>query len=116
MKGYDSKKPSKFITYVDMNSLYGWAISGYLPHGGSKCLKNVDGFDVNSISEKSLIHHILEVDPEFPGKLYAFHNYYPLAPEKLAITYDMLSHYCKKIADEYQTKIGDVKNIISRFG
>ena len=55
MKDYDPKKPSKFITYLDMNNLYGWAMSGYLPYGGFKWLKNVDGFDVNSISEKSPI-------------------------------------------------------------
>ena len=30
-------------------------MSGYLPYGGFKWLKNVDGFDVNSISEKSPI-------------------------------------------------------------
>ena len=53
MKDYDPKKPSKFITYLDMNHLYGWAMSGYLPYGGFKWLKNGDGFDVNSISEKS---------------------------------------------------------------
>ena len=47
MKDYDPKKPSKFITYLDMNNLYGWAMSGYLPYGGFKWLKNVDGFDVN---------------------------------------------------------------------
>ena len=35
-----------------MNNLYGWAMSGYLPYGRFKWLKNVDGFDVNSISEK----------------------------------------------------------------
>ena len=53
MKTYDSKKPSKFIIYLDMNNLYGWAMSGYLSYGGYKLLKNVDGFDVNSISGKS---------------------------------------------------------------
>ena len=36
-----------------MNNLYGWAMSGYLPYGGFKWLKNNDGFDVNSVSEKS---------------------------------------------------------------
>ena len=30
-----------------MNNLYGWAMSGYLPYGWFKWLKNVDGFDVN---------------------------------------------------------------------
>ena len=55
MKDYDSKKPSTFITYLDMNNLYGWAMSEYLPYGGFNWLKNVDGFDVNSVSEKSTI-------------------------------------------------------------
>ena len=38
MKNYDPKKPSKFITYLDMNNLYGWAMSSYLPYGGFKWL------------------------------------------------------------------------------
>ena len=36
---YDSKKPSTFISYIDMNNLYGWAMSEYLPNGGFKWLK-----------------------------------------------------------------------------
>ena len=40
MKNYDPKKPSKFITYLDMNNLYGWAMSSYLPYGRFKWLKN----------------------------------------------------------------------------
>ena len=31
-----------------MNNLYVCAMSGYLPYGGFKWLKNVDNFDVNS--------------------------------------------------------------------
>ena len=34
MNNYDPKKPSRFITYLAMNNLYGWATSGYLPYGG----------------------------------------------------------------------------------
>ena len=62
MKNRNPKNPWKFITYLDMNNLYGWAMSGYLPCGGFKWLKNVDGFDVNSVSEKSPIGYFLEVD------------------------------------------------------
>ena len=29
-KDYDFKRPSTFITYLDMNTLYGWAMSEYL--------------------------------------------------------------------------------------
>ena len=35
---------------------------------------------------------------------------YPLAPEKLAVSNNMLSVYCNKIADEYDIKVGNVKN------
>ena len=52
---YDSKKQSTFISNLDMNNLHGWAMSEYLPYEEFKWLKNVDGFDVMSISEKSLI-------------------------------------------------------------
>ena len=33
---------STFILYLDMNNLYGWAISEYLPYEGCEWLKNVD--------------------------------------------------------------------------
>ena len=33
MKDYNLKKLAKFITYLDMNNLYGWGINGYLPYG-----------------------------------------------------------------------------------
>ena len=49
-----------------------------------------------SINEKSDIGYILEVDLEFSDELHELHNDYPLAPEKLAVTNDMLSKYCKK--------------------
>ena len=103
MKNYDPTKQSKFITYLYMNNMYDWAMSGYLPYGGFKWLKNVDGFDVNSISEKSPIGCILQVDLEYPDELHVLHNDYPLAPEKLAVSYDMLSDYCKKIAKKLKT-------------
>ena len=44
------------------------------------------------------------------------HNDYPLAPEKLAVSSDMLSKYCKKIADKYEIKVGDVKKLIPNLG
>ena len=39
MKNYDPTKPSKYISYLDMNNLYGWAMSGYLLYDGFKWLK-----------------------------------------------------------------------------
>ena len=38
MECYDSSKESKYITYLDANNLYGWAMIQYLPYSGFKCL------------------------------------------------------------------------------
>ena len=115
MKNYDPTKPLGFIEYLNKNNLYGWAMSGYLLYGGFQWLKNADKFDVNSISKNSPIGYILEVNLEYPDELHVLHNDYPLAPEKLEIPYDMLPGYCKKIADKYGIKVGDVKKN-SKFG
>ena len=75
----------------------------YLPYGRFKWLsqKKIDNFDLNSISEDSPISYILEIDLEYPEwihELHDFHNGYPLAPEKLEISNDILSKYCSDIA------------------
>ena len=65
-------------------------------------------FDVNSISEKIPIGYILKVNLEYREELNVLHNDYPLAPEKLAIPFEILSDYRKKIVDRYGIKVGDV--------
>ena len=60
--------------------------------------------------------YIIEVDPEYPDEFYVLHNGYSLPPEKLAIPYDMLSDYCKKIADEYVIKVGNVMKVVPNLG
>ena len=52
-------------------------------------LKNVDGFDVMSIGKDSKIGFVLEFDLKYPDELNALHNDYPLAPEELAVSYEM---------------------------
>ena len=79
-------------------------------------MKNVNNFDVNSVSENNSIGYILKVDLEHPDELHKLHNDYPVAPEKLAIPYDMLPDYCRKIAGEYGIKPGDVKKSFPNLG
>ena len=66
--------------FIDMNNLYDWELSEYLPYGRFKGLKNIDGFDVMSVSGKSQISYFLEVNLEYPDELHEVHNDYPLAP------------------------------------
>ena len=93
MNDYDHKKLSIFILALDMNNLYGWGMSEYRPYEGFKWLKNNFEFDVMSINEKSPIEYFLEVDLEYPDKLHELHNDYPLDPEKLAVSNDILAKY-----------------------
>ena len=79
-------------------------------------VKNIDEFNVMWINQKSPIGYFLEVDLEYFDELHELHNNYPLAPEKPAVSSDMLSKYCKEIADKYEIKVGDVKKLIPNLG
>ena len=54
----------------------------------------------------------MEVDLKYPSELHELHNDYPLAPEKLRVSKDMLSDYCLSIAETYDVKVGDVAKLI----
>ena len=114
MKTYDEKAPSKYIMYLDANNLYGWAMSQYLPTGGfrwmtEKQIKNINLSKYNENSKKGLI---LEVDLEYPKESHDLHNDYPLAPEKIKVTENMLSEYAKNIAKKHGVSTGLVHKLI----
>ena len=106
MVHYDPDKPSTYIQYLDANNLYGWAMSHPLPTNGFKWMKNLTVDSVIKMLEKEqarknggycpparsqgrdqkgTVGFLLEVDLEYPRKLWRQHNDYPLAPERLNI-------------------------------
>ena len=76
---FDKNCPTKYISYLDSNNLYGWAMSQPLPTHGFEWM--------NEEEQKNWKNHscILEVDLEYPKELHDLHNDYPLAPERLKI-------------------------------
>ena len=59
---------------------------------------------------------MLEIGLEYLDELHEWHNDYPLAPEKLEISHDMLSNYCNSIANKYGIKVGGVNKLVSNLG
>ena len=114
MKEYSEKAPSKYIMYLDANNLYGWAMSQYLPTGNFKWMtdKEISKIDLGKYKADSKKGFILEVDLKYPQELHDIHNDYPVASEKVKVSNNMLSAYCKKIAEKYNISIGLVSKLI----
>ena len=81
LESYDPKDESKHIIYLHANNLYSYVMSKFLP---TSKLKWIDAkeFDLNKYTGNSSKGCVLEVNFEYPNKLWELHNDYPLAPEK----------------------------------
>ena len=124
MKNYDPSKVSCYIPYLDANNLYGWAMSQPLPYRNFKWIRASSPYDpahpFASVGlgrgtlpiKRNGIGHIYEVDLEYPEELHHIHNDYPCAAEKIKVTDDKLSDYCKEIKDNFKISSGNVNKLI----
>ena len=100
--------------YLDANNLYGYGMSQYLPTGNFEWLnkKDIDKLNLDNYSDESNKGLILEIDLEYPEELHDLHSDYPLAPEKICVKKNMLSDYCKTIAEKFNVSTGLVTKLI----
>ena len=112
MKNYDPEAESTYISYLDANNLYGWAMSQKLPTGDFRWIPCPDVINLNSYDENSAKGLILEFNLEYPPELHHLHNDYPLAPEKITVKPEMLSDYSREILEREKMTIGKVKKLI----
>ena len=113
-KRYSEASKNVNILYLDMNNLYGHAMSQYLPYASFKWVKNIDKIKQKLMSIKSNCStgYALEVDLKYPQKLHDIRNGYPLAPEKINIPKEWLSDYFLKIANAHNITTGTVKKLV----
>ena len=109
---YDANQPSTYIVYEDANNLYGHAMVQSLPTGDFQWVEDVSEFDVTTVAPDADIGYILEVDLEYPPELHELHSDYPLAPEKMEISHDMLSPYQVKLKEELGYKPVKVEKLL----
>ena len=87
---YDDKRATKYITYLDANNLYGWAMCKPLPTRDFKWMDDDEltswkNYGSSNRGRQRRYACILEVDLEYSKHLHDLHNDYPLAPERLVL-------------------------------
>jgi hypothetical protein len=91
---YKKNEVDKWISYWDANNLYAIPMNSKLPIGEYKwCVPQ-------EFTQESILQlddgdygYVFEVDLKYPIELHDAHNDYPLAPENIKVTKDMLSPY-----------------------
>ncbi|XP_055308704.1 uncharacterized protein LOC129572714 [Sitodiplosis mosellana] len=88
---YNPEKPSNYLLYLDINNLYGWAMSQALPlsqfRWNTDIYASVDVFEIElmNMADDAPFGFILEVDLEYPQNLHDQHNDYPFCCEHMNV-------------------------------
>ena len=111
--GYDPSKPTIYIMYLDVNNLYGWAMSMPLPIRGFKwkCVMPTEE-EILEMKENAKTGCFLEVDLEYPPELHEENNSYPLAPKKKVVEKERMSDYQKRLMKDLELKAPDYKKLL----
>lgn len=81
LSDFDCNKESNYLVYLDVNNLYGYAMSQYLPYSNFEWVEDIENFHLNNVKDDSPIGYILEVDLEYPTSLHDYHNDFPFCSE-----------------------------------
>ena len=99
MENYNKNEESSYIQYLDVNTLYGWAMSQKLPVNNFKWVEDTskinEGF-IKNYNENNNEGYILEV--EYPKKLHDSYSDLPFLPRRMKID------KCKKLVCNLQIK------------
>ena len=102
MKNYDKNTTSSYLTYLDANNLYGWAMSQKRPVNGFEWVEDLSHFKkdfIKNYNENSDKGYLLEVDVEYPKNLFTLHRDLPFLPERKKI-----GKYNKLVCDFHDKK------------
>jgi len=115
---YDPSKPNTWITYLDMNNLYGTCMSDPLPEKDFEWLSEdrIQSLDILSIDDNAETGYIFEVDLEYPPHLHDQDSDFPVCPETLTITQDMLSPYSLNLRKKLNLKHKPSKKLVPNLG
>lgn len=88
---YGPSKPSIYMLYLDVNNLYGYAMTQTLPISNFEWveddLSNTEKIkqQIMNTSDNADFGFLLEVDLEYPEELHDLHNHYPFCAEHMCV-------------------------------
>ncbi len=108
---FDPSKPTTWISYVDANNLYGWAMCQYLPIGGYKWEASREYLRQNPDYQKHLLNVALKTRPDaprgyflnikahFPFKTHDYLRDLPPAVDNITVKKNVLSPYITDLVE-----------------
>ena len=111
---YDPTQENSYVMYFDASNLYGWAMSQPLPNGEFDWLteQEIAALDITNVADDNEEGYILKVDLHYPTELHDLYNDYPLAPERMKISPEMLSPYCQDLSECFNLRGGAVPKLV----
>ena len=110
MKNYDRNKESSYLSYWNVNKLYGWAISQKLPKSNWKWVEDTSQFNDDVIKNnngKSEERYFLEADVQYLEIFYELYSDLPFLTErkKLKKVRKLVANYIMKLNMFYTKEI-----------
>ena len=88
MKDYDKNKESPYLKYLNLNNLYGWAMSQKLPINNFEWIEDTSRFNkdfIKNFNEESYEGYFLELDVQYFKNLHELHNDLSFLTERMKI-------------------------------
>ena len=85
MKDYDENKESSYLSYQDVNNLYGWAMSQKLQVNNFEWIEETSQLNedfIKDYTEECDERYSLEVDVQYTEKLYELHSELTFLPNR----------------------------------
>lgn len=103
ISSYNPQQENVFITYVDCNNLYGYAMCQTLPLSHFRFLDDneINKLDITHIRDDADDGFILEVDLLYPEYLHSTHNDLPFCPEKCIPPGGKIAKLVPNLYDKY---------------
>ena len=111
MPHYNPEVPKSTLLFLDFNALYSHCMTKYLPVGAYEWVSIPP--DILDIPPTSKYGYLLEVSLSYPTSIHDKTSCFPLCPERLTITEDMLSPYQRRNWPQFKN---DVKLAPNQFG